>query len=151
MIKLHSIFGSVETRGLIILRSSAAVFHKNSHLNLRIFTSWFHVNLLPILGNRKLSKSMVQFIWVTMETRNRNLKSQVLELFRETRTLIKLLYLSRDQHFFKNLPWIKSLCNHGWKRFYLLAGETCSGTGETFSAKVLTWTGSLEVYFNYFN
>lgn len=83
---------------------------------------------------------------VTMETRYHvvyrqliiwNLKSKVAELLRRPRALIKkILYFTEDHQFFFMT---------GLEAFLILAGETCFGTGEIFSAKLLTGetTGAL--------
>ena len=56
-------------------------------------------------------KNLVQFIWITREARYhvsmaaltiRNLKSQVAELARRSRTLMKILEFSGEQQFPKN-------------------------------------------------
>ena len=49
--------------------------------------------------------------------------SQVAELFRKPRKMLKILYFRGDQQFFQKLPGIKFLYDRGRELFHLLARE----------------------------
>ena len=49
--------------------------------------------------------------------------SQVAELFRRPRTMLKKLYFSGDHQFFQKSPGIKFIYDLGRKRFHLLVGK----------------------------
>ena len=81
--------------------------------------------------------------------------SQVVELFRRPRTMLKMLYFTGDNQFFKKLPEINLLYDLGRKLFLLLARQANLKSGGTFR-KIInresyrdtphrsTWTGGLE-------
>lgn len=73
-----------------------------------------------------------------MKLKKQNLKSQVVESLRGSRTLMKIFYFSEDQHFFDNSRGENSSYDRGRKVFHLLTKEACFWTGETTSANL--WT-----------
>ena len=113
-------------------RYFAVACHKLSHFNLRVFTFDFTWNCCRLL-EAKFSRNLGQFKWVTRETRyhvsiadllKRNLMSQVAELLRRPRTMLKILYFSGDQKYFQKSPRINFLYDRSKKRFHSLAWET---------------------------
>ena len=67
-----------------------------------------------------------------------NLTSQVVELFRRLRTMLKILYFSGDHQFFQKLRRVKFLYDRGTELYHLLAGQALFETGEALSAKLST-------------
>ena len=48
---------------------------------------------------------------------------QVAELIQRPKTMLKILYFSKEQQFFQKFPGIKFLYNRARQIFHLLAGE----------------------------
>ena len=105
------------------------------------------LSLEIVVCYRKLgsSRNLGQFRYVTRETRYHvsitelliwSLYSQVAELVRRTRTMLKILYFSRGYEFFKILSGIKFIYDRGRKLILLLAGEAYFGIEETISANL---------------
>ena len=121
IIKLPSIVSSIETwgeyKGFSFSKYSAVVCHKLSHFNSRASTG-----VLEIVADywklRSFQDAQINFNWVTKETIYQvcivdflewNLISQVAGLFRRRRTMLKILYFSRDHQFFQKSLGIKFL------------------------------------------
>ena len=67
-----------------------------------------------------------------------NLMSQIAELFRRPRTMLKILDFSGDRQLFQKSQGIKFLDKRDRKFFHLLVGETKFETEEARSAKLST-------------
>lgn len=145
MIKLRSIFGSIEMWGkhttLYFSSYLAVASHKLSQIHSWIFTLDSTWSSCRLLGAKKISRNPGQYKWVTRETRyrisiaellKRNLMSQVAELLRKLKTMLKIFYFSRDYQFFQKSLGIKLISR---KRFHLLTEEKQLGTGEVLSVK----------------
>ena len=106
---------------------------KHELLNSKIFTLYFTSNCFRLLGTRKFSKAAIETTYhiFIVELTIQNLKSQVDELVRGPRALIKIFYFSGSQYVFQNSLGIKSHYDRGQTLFHLLTGEECFGTEET--------------------
>ena len=72
------------------------------------------------------------------ELLKRTLMSQVRELFRKPRTVLKILYFSGIQEIFQKLPGIKFLHDRERELFHLLTGSMILDRGGAFS-KIIDW------------
>ena len=115
-------------------------WNTSCQLNSRTFTLDFTCYCFGLLRTTKFPRVTIEnkYHVSIVELTIQNLKSEVAELVRWPRTLIKIFYFSGEQHFFQNSPEIKSRYDRVQKRFYLLAKEGYFGTEETVSANLLT-------------
>ena len=88
------------------------------------------ISLEFVAGYWKFSRNLDQFKWVTKEARyhvpiaevlKRNLMSQIAELFRRPRIMLKIHYFSGYQKFFQKSPGIKFLYDRGRILFHSLS------------------------------
>ena len=151
IIKIHSIVGFIKTRDEQTLfyfwRYSEVACHKLSHFNSHIFILWFTWNCCSLQEAKKFSRNPGQFKCDTRETRYhasiaelliRNPWSQIEELVRRSRTMLKISYFNGWQQFFQISPRIKSFYDRNRKPIHLFAGEAQFGTKEAISANLLT-------------
>ena len=114
---------------------------KLNPFNSRVFTLNFTWNCCRLLEARKFSRNPGLFKWATRETRyhisiiellKRNLMSQVAELFRRPRTMLKMPYFSGDHQFFQKSLGINFLYDRARELSIYWSGRHNLGPGGHF-------------------